>query len=117
MSSGDTLKEILTMVNSIGAGVTNLGLRMEAVETRLDKLETRFDKVESGLDALNTKVDERLQDTRPLWEGVNARLDSIDRGLRSLNRHFDQLAGEMVRLHGWHGDLEERVNKLEEKAS
>jgi uncharacterized coiled-coil protein SlyX len=100
MSSGDTLKEILTMVNSIGAGVTNLGLRMEAVETRLDKLETRFDKVESGLDALNTKVDERLQDTRPLWEGVNA-----------------QLAGEMVRLHGWHGDLEERVNKLEEKAS
>ena len=110
MSSGDTLKEILTMVNSIGAGVTNLGLRMEAVETRLDK-------VESGLDALNTKVDERVQDTRPLWEGVNARLDSIDRGLRSLNRHFDQLAGEMVRLHGWHGDLEERVNKLEEKPS
>lgn len=97
---------------------------------------------------LNDKVDVRLHDTRPLWEGVIARLDpmeielkrldSIERelkrldvieselkelradtqkGFRRMERVMSELSLNYVETNTNLRYLEERVEKLEEKAS
>jgi tetrahydromethanopterin S-methyltransferase subunit G len=43
------------------------------------------------LTALEEKVDSRLQDTRPIWEAVLARLDSMETRLNSIDARLDSM--------------------------
>jgi predicted nuclease with TOPRIM domain len=45
--------------------------RFDAIDERMSKLEERFSNLEE-------KVDRRLQETRPIWEAVQAQLRRID---------------------------------------
>jgi chromosome segregation ATPase len=76
------------------------------------------------LGALETLVDDRLKDTRPLWQGINQRLERIEEGqkdavnrLDRIERRLDQLALDVLdvradqrRLDGRMDDLERRPN-------
>jgi len=94
--------------------------------------------------ALDEKVDARLHDTRPMWEIVVSRLDTviaeqesqgrrldaievklerfdvIDRELRHLGRRIErtiaELSGDFVKFRVDQHDLEDRVEKLEKNA-
>ncbi len=59
------------------------------------------------LTSLEDKVDARLHETRPIWEGVLQRLTEIETGLNTLNRHFKTMIKEEF-------DLRSRVDKLED---
>lgn len=88
---------------------------------RLDQLLTLVQGIDTRLKTLEQKVDERLYDTRPLWEGVQAQLTElraeVEKGLRQINRQLDVLAGSVVRLDANQRDLEARINEVESKAS
>jgi chromosome segregation ATPase len=88
---------------------------------RLDQLIALVQSIDTKLQALERKVDERLYDTRPLWESVQTQLmelrTDIEKGFRQLNRQLDVLAGNMVRLDANQRDLEARVSDVESKAS
>lgn len=85
----------------------NLDARMDRFESRLDSLETKVDRLDGRLTTLEEKVDSRLRETRPIWEGVLARLTAIESELSTLNRQFNSLILDFFRLRV-------RVEKLEE---
>ena len=51
----------------------------------ITRLDARLITVEERLVALEEKVDERLRETRPIWEGVLQRLAAIETALDTLN--------------------------------
>ena len=94
-----------------------LDTRMGRFESRLDSLEPKVDRLDGRLTALEDKVDSRLRETRPIWEGVLARLTAIESelprlgGIESelarLNRQFRSFVADIFQLRA-------RVEKLEE---
>ena len=101
-----------------------LGDRMEALETRQSELET--------------KVDARLHETRPIWEQVLSRLtgieqrqermeqrqESMDRRIRWIYDEFKDLKmrlrptfSDVAKLLNDRDDFEERILKLETERS
>jgi len=80
---------------------------------------------------LEEKVDRRMQETRPIWEQVLARLDKVEARLDkiearlgkveselySLNRKFRVFYDDIPKLQDKQEDLEERVKKLEPEPS
>ena len=87
------------------------------------------------LTALEDKVERRLQDTRPIWEQVLARLDAIEsrlgnlegkvesietemrRGFRRLDRQMSALAGDVIEVRVAQQDLESRMDKIEDESA
>ena len=69
---------------------------------RLQSMETshnaRMDSFESRLTALDEKVDRRLLETRPIWEKVLSRLDSIEVRLDSLESRLNSLVKGLDRV-------------------
>lgn len=98
-----------------------LDARMGRFESRLDSLETKVDGLGSRMSslenkvavldgrmtALEDKVDSRLRETRPIWEGVLARLEGIETELARMNRQFRSFVADTFQLRV-------RVEKLEE---
>jgi chromosome segregation ATPase len=90
----------------------------------LRQILARLDSMDARLTALEDKVDRRLQETRPIWEGVleqlkevnarldrtETRLDSIEKEIGAMRRWFRQTFFEMGRDHD---SLEERVENIE----
>lgn len=90
---------------------------VQSVETRVDRLEVRFDGLEK-------KVDERLHDTRPIWEKLRAdiaRLEEnmstefgqVNNSLRDIYYKMDVLNGTMLNVQANYRDVDRRVRELE----
>jgi len=71
------------------------GLRL--ILARLDSIDTRLTNLED-------KVDRRLKETRPIWEQVLARLNSMEEemrsGFRKLERQMGLLAEDVMVVRG-----------------
>ena len=96
---------------------------------------TRLDSIDSRLTTLEDKVDRRLQETRPIWEQVLVRLDGFETrmsgferrlddfgselrtSLRSFERQVGRLAEDVLKVRADQRDLEDRMDKLEPKAT
>jgi chromosome segregation ATPase len=128
----DKVDRLIAAVQSIGSQVQSIDARVQSLdsllearlgrlETRLDSLETRLDSLETRLDSLEIKVDERLKETRPMWEAVQAQLaelgESQGKGFHRFDRVMDRLSGDMNRLHGEQVELDSRVDKIEKRLS
>ena len=101
------------------AAVQSMDSRLVSVETRLENLETRLENVETRLENLEFKVDERMKETRPMWEALKTQLtelgESQEKGFRRFDRAMDLVVGDLTRLHGDHVELESRVVKIEKQ--
>ncbi len=83
----------------------------------LKRILTRLEAIDSRLITLEEKVDRRLQETRPIWEGVleqlkeiSARLLRVEDENKDFRRMFRSTYSDMSRVQE---DLEERMEKLE----
>ncbi len=92
-------------VGSLENKVDGLDSRMSSLENKVDGLGARLSSLENKVDgpdgrmtALEEKVDARLRETRPIWEGVLARLTAIESELSTLNRQFNSLILDFFRL-------------------
>ncbi|HEU4593898.1 MAG TPA: hypothetical protein VFS10_01930 [Pyrinomonadaceae bacterium] len=85
----------------------------------LKGIHARFDSLDGRLTTLEDKVDRRLQETRPIWEQVLAKLDGLEtemrRGFRKLDRQMSELAGDVIEVRVAQHDLEKRMDKLEDE--
>lgn len=68
----------------------------------------KLDLIVTRLGTLEQKVDERLKETRPLWEAVQTQLQQINYKLDALNKRFLHTEADLVAL-------ENRVTKLEDE--
>ncbi|HJR09062.1 MAG TPA: hypothetical protein VJ842_17515 [Pyrinomonadaceae bacterium] len=78
----------------------------ERIFARFDSLDTRLDNLDGRLTSLEDKVDARLRETRPIWEGVLSEIKSMNRQMRMLHE-------DVLRVRVDHEDLRERISKLE----
>src|SRR4051812_29365575 len=67
----DKLDSLIYLVQQIAVDVKALNARVDSLDQKVDALNTR-------VDLLDQKVDVRLHETRPIWEGVLARLEDIE---------------------------------------
>lgn len=91
--------------------------RFDAMDTRFDSLEAKVDALDTRLTGVEAKVDAHLHETRPIWEAVLSRLDSIDGEIKSVNRRVRVLHDDVLRVREEQEDLRERVTKLESEPS
>lgn len=69
-----------------------------AMRAELLALNTRFDGLEMRLTTLEDKVDARLRETRPIWEGIQATLDDLSVQLREVLAELHRTLGRVARL-------------------
>ena len=101
--------------------------KLTLILTTVQSLTVRVGKLEHRFDGLEQKVDERLYDTRPIWQKVVAdiahlqegqdvlRTDvgEIKRSLRHVYYRFDILNNTMLAIRADQRDLYDRVRALE----
>lgn len=103
---------------------------VQSMDSRIQSMDSRLASVEAGLASLGTKVDERLKDTRPMWEAVQAQLTEVEatlrgeiqgvraemeKGFRLYDRRIEHYLGEFDKLRAYQRDLEYRVDEIEGK--
>jgi len=107
--------------------VQNLEARQDNTDLRLSNLEKRFD-------SLDQKVEERLYDTRPIWQKAVAAIAQLQEGqtrsqegqnrlegemrdikisLRNVVRHVEILNDTMLKIQGGYRDLSHRILDIE----
>ena len=80
--------------------------RLNSIEARLDRIEARLDSIEVRLDSIEARLDK-----------IEARLDKVESEVYSLNRKFRVFTDDMLKVQDKQEDIEERVTKLEPKAT
>ena len=102
---------------------------VQHLETRVDKLEQRFDSLENKVDSLENKVEERLYDTRPIWEKVVADIALLQEGqlrlegnvgeikisVRDIYRRMSLLNDNMLKTQSDVIEINERLERLEQR--
>ncbi len=102
-------------------------------EIREAKAEVRevkavVENLDARLTALESKVEERLHDTRPIWQRVqqqiedlkiesNAHFASIEKELRIVNRQFEVFSTDMMKMRAEIRDFDERLAAMEQPAA
>lgn len=94
-------------LDSIESRLDSVETRLDSVENRLIKLEDRALSIDTRLISLEDKVDARLRETRPVWEGVLQRLTQIEKSMDTLAHNFKTMVVEEF-------NLRVRVEKLED---
>ena len=83
----------------------------------LRQILARLDSIDARFTTLEDKVDRRLQETRPIWEQVLSRLDSLESevrtGFRRIERHVGLLVEDVLKVRADQRDLENRLDRLE----
>jgi chromosome segregation ATPase len=96
-----------TRFNRMETRFDRIETRFDTMETRLSSVEGRLGTVEERLSLLDDKVDARLRETRPIWEGVQARLSEMGSTLNDINRQLKTIITDSFKLRV-------RVEHLEE---
>jgi len=101
------LTSIEDRLTSLESRMTSFEGRMTSLEGRMTSLEDRVLSVDTRLTSLEDKVDTRLLETRPIWEGVLQRLTGVESELNNLNRQFRSLIADLFQMRV-------RIEKLED---
>jgi len=95
--------------------------RQREFDARQREFDTRLSDLQSEVSALSKKVDERLYDTRPMWEAVQSQVselrEEMEKGFRKLDSKGELLAREFRDLFAEYRELERRVGNIESKVS
>lgn len=83
---------------------------LSAIRTDVAAIGERMSTLERKVDSLEEKVDRRLQETRPMWESVQAQI-------RKLDTKFDIVIRELYEIRYDHVILGKRVDELEKTSS
>ena len=113
-------------VDRLIAIVQSMDSRIESMDSRIESIESGLGRVDDRLESLETKIEDRLKDTRPIWEAVQTQLAELresedrlrgemEKGFRLVDRRLENQPVEYDRLYRYHRDLEERVEKIEKQ--
>jgi DNA repair exonuclease SbcCD ATPase subunit len=101
--------------------------RFDALDASMREMRTSMQDLNTRLTALEERVDQRLKETRPIWEqvlvrldGMDARFDKFDARLARVEKNLDYLRRksriydeDILTWQNQQEDMEERVSKLE----
>lgn len=100
----DLLKLVLTEVKIVSSDMQEMKSWARVTDNRLANMEnkivgfaTEITNLDEKFDSLGQKVDSRLHDTKPIWEAVLKRLDSIESDIATIKENqqkSDKIAEE-----------------------
>src|ERR1044071_10436152 len=93
MSDDDTTKQMPTEDK-----LDSLILLVHQLGTNMRELQSDVQNLQSQVNALEQKVDARLHETRPIWEGVLARLEDIEINMDKVRSISHDTRGELREL-------------------
>jgi hypothetical protein len=95
--------------------------KLDRLLSMVSDLSALVGSIDSRLSSLEQKVEERLYDTRPLWEGVGSQLTElkteVEKGFRTVARRLDVISGDINQVRADLHDHESRLEGLERKNS
>lgn len=100
--SGEFRGEFATVHGELAA----IRVEQAAIRTDIATLNARQERFEGRLKALEGKVDERLRETRPIWEAVQL-------AIKRLETKFDHVILDLYELRTNVGMLDKRLKELE----
>ena len=83
---------------------------VQSMERRLDRLEMRVDNIEARLQRLEQKVEERLHDTRPIWEKLVVDIGQLQEGQQRLEEGQGVLQAEVREIRTSQRDASRRMS-------
>src|SRR6266850_1304948 len=93
----------------------------ERIFVRFDSMEAhfnrRFDSLDERVEALETKVEKRALETKPIWERALAEILEVKQGLEDVVRKIDILSRDIVKVRADQLRLDDRLDKVESKPS
>ncbi len=98
------LAEFAALRQEVGAvrqEVDTVGQEVGALRQEVSTLNTR-------LTALEEKVDERLRETRPIWEGVLARLTAIEAAIKDIRSQMKLVVEDLFNTRARVKDFEDQ---------
>ncbi len=113
----DRLDSLIALVHQIASDVRDIKARQENLEARQENLEIDVKDLKARQENLGRLIEQRLYDTRPIWEGVQADVAEIKTIIRKLDKKVDILHDDLINLRTEQRDLEDRVESLERKSS
>jgi len=69
--------------------VQDLTSRIQVLDNKVDALDNRFQVLDKRVEALDEKVEERLYDTRPIWEQVVANVAQLQEGQQRIEEGLE----------------------------
>lgn len=91
--------------------------KLDRIIEMLRQQSLNIEDMNSRLTSLEIKVDERLRDTRPLWEGVQEQLSDIKSDIRKIDRKIGVIHDDILNVKVDLADVEKRLDKVEQKPS
>jgi len=95
--------------------------KLGEMESRQRSMETGIINLGTRLEALENLVEDRLQDTRPMWQGVQAQIselrEEIAKGFRGVERKFEVLSKQFLDAQADQRDLHSEVEDIKKKVS
>lgn len=82
-----------------------------------ERVFARFDALDERLTTLEEKVERRLQETRPIWEAMQNKLERLDEKVDRLNEKFDLVLSDLYDMRAGVKSLGRRVMNLENTGS
>jgi predicted nuclease with TOPRIM domain len=107
LPTGSFEERVLSELSGIRQELTTVNSRLSAVEDKVTTLDGKVGSLDERMSSLEDKVDARLRETRPIWEGVLERLTAIESELARMNRQFRSFVADIFQLRV-------RVEKLED---
>lgn len=91
MPTEDKLDSLISLVHQLVAN-------MQGLQADVRKLQSDVQSLQSQVNTLDQKVDARLHETRPIWEGVLARLEDIEINMDKVRSISHDTRGELREL-------------------
>ncbi|MCA1572941.1 MAG: hypothetical protein LC770_00050 [Acidobacteria bacterium] len=93
---------------------SSAGEKLTQILSTVQRLDSTVERLDSRLGSLEQKVEERLYDTRPIWEKVNTDIAELQAGQHRLTEGQQRLTEGQQRLTEGQQRLEEGQQRLEE---
>ena len=101
--------ELRSNVTQLRSEVTQLRAEVTELRTQQSAMAKNIAALDQRLSTLEQRVDERLKETRPIWEAVQIQIQRLGEKLDGALLEFHELRAE-IRLHGVRiAELERRV--------
>lgn len=84
--------------SSDGEKLTQILSTLQRLDSRVERLEPSVERLNSRLGSLEQKVEERLSDTRPIWEKVQVDIADLQAGQQRLTEGQQRLTEGQQRL-------------------
>ncbi|MCI0487619.1 MAG: hypothetical protein L0229_13590 [Blastocatellia bacterium] len=113
----DVVAQAQGLTTQVQEAVAQMAAQVQDLNAQVKEVVVHVQGIDTRLAALEEKVDMRLQETRPIWETVLARLDNLEADMKAGFRNLDkQMVVFVKELHKIRTDmeyLEDRVTTLE----